>query len=287
MKEAGGGPARCSVAASRPSSVSRRPGAGWVSSRVWPGWRRSSSSVKPPSRLSRSSTAAPVGRQKASASPSAASWASSRWPRGFSLRTTGRPSRTAAQVKATTPPSSASRFFRLQAAVAAASLSSISAALLPRSADGHQPRQYSARRLQWNLQEIAASIRARAYLPERMFPQLRERFGSALDLVVEFSTLGEYRLGADGAVWPASALAPAPERAPQLGGAGDHPLAAQAAVRRIVAGGAAGKVPVATPAARRLADAAPAAARRASDASGPPARRPAPARAASACQGKR
>jgi hypothetical protein len=98
-----------------------------------------------------------------------------------------------------------------------------------------------------------------------MFPQLRERFGSALDLVVEFSTLGEYRLGADGAVWPASALAPAPERAPQLGGAGDHPLAAQAAVRRIVAGGAAGKVPVATPAARRLA----------------------PARAPSACPGER
>jgi hypothetical protein len=85
-----------------------------------------------------------------------------------------------------------------------------------------------------------------------MFPQLRERFGSALDLVVEFSTLGEYRLGADGAVWPASALAPAPERAPQLGGAGDHPLAAQAAVRRIVAGGATGKAPVATPAATRL-----------------------------------
>jgi hypothetical protein len=107
-----------------------------------------------------------------------------------------------------------------------------------------------------------------------MFPQLRERFGSALDLVVEFSTLGEYRLGADGAVWPASALAPAPERAPQLGGAGDHPLAAQAAVRRIVAGGAAGKVPVATPAARRLAEAAPI-------------RRPAPPRAASACQGER
>jgi hypothetical protein len=86
-----------------------------------------------------------------------------------------------------------------------------------------------------------------------MFPQLRERFGSALDLVVEFSTLGEYRLGADGAVWPASALALPPERDPQLGGAGDHPLAAQAAVRRIVAGGAAGHVPVATPAARRLA----------------------------------
>jgi hypothetical protein len=86
-----------------------------------------------------------------------------------------------------------------------------------------------------------------------MFPQLRERLGSALDLVVEFSTLGEYRLGADGAVWPASALTQAPEREPQLGGAGDHPLAAQAAVRRIVAGGAAGSTPVATPAARRLA----------------------------------
>jgi hypothetical protein len=98
-----------------------------------------------------------------------------------------------------------------------------------------------------------------------MFPQLRERLGSALDIVVEFSTLGEYRLGADGAVWPASALAPAirtrparpaaarpaPEREPQLGGAGDR-NAARAAVRRIVAGGAAGPVPVATPAARRL-----------------------------------
>jgi hypothetical protein len=109
-----------------------------------------------------------------------------------------------------------------------------------------------------------------------MFPQLRERFGSALDLVVEFSTLGEYRLGADGAVWPASALAPAPERALQLGGAGDHPLAAQAAVRRIVAGGAAGKVPVATPAARRLAEASSAAARR-----------PAPVRGTRACKGER
>jgi hypothetical protein len=99
-----------------------------------------------------------------------------------------------------------------------------------------------------------------------MFPQLRERLGSALDIVVEFSTLGEYRLGADGAVWPASALTPAPEREPQLGGAGDHPLAAQAAVRRIVAGGAAGETPVATPAARR---------------------RPAPARAASGCGERR
>ena len=83
-----------------------------------------------------------------------------------------------------------------------------------------------------------------------MFPQLRERIGSALDLVVEFSTLGEYSLGADGAVWPASALAPAPEREPQMGGVG-VPRAERAAVRRNGAGGAAGLVPVATPAARR------------------------------------
>ena len=85
-----------------------------------------------------------------------------------------------------------------------------------------------------------------------------------LDIVVEFSTLGEYRLGADGALCPASALIPAshkrpespdaqrwaPEREPQMGGAG-APNAARAAVRRIVAGEAAGTTPVATPAARR------------------------------------
>ena len=84
-----------------------------------------------------------------------------------------------------------------------------------------------------------------------MFPQLRERIGPALDMIVEFSTLGEYRLGADGAVYPASALAPASERVPQLGGAGDHPVALRAAVRRIVAGGAVGSSPAASPAARR------------------------------------
>jgi len=84
-----------------------------------------------------------------------------------------------------------------------------------------------------------------------MFPQLRERIGPALDMIVEFSTLGEYRLGADGAVYPASALAPASERVPQLGGAGDHPVVLRAAVRRIVAGGAVGTTPAATPAARR------------------------------------
>jgi len=98
-----------------------------------------------------------------------------------------------------------------------------------------------------------------------MFPQLRERIGPALDIVVEFSTLGEYRLDADGVLRHASALTPtmrsrparpgvervAPEREPQLGGAGVHDVA-RAAVRRIVAGGAAGGAPVATPAARRL-----------------------------------
>jgi hypothetical protein len=75
-------------------------------------------------------------------------------------------------------------------------------------------------------------------------------------MIVEFSTLGEYRLGADGVVHPASALAPASERAPQLGGVGDHPVAVRAAVRRIVAGGAVGITPAATPAARRATPAA-------------------------------
>jgi hypothetical protein len=84
-----------------------------------------------------------------------------------------------------------------------------------------------------------------------MFPQLRQRIGPALDIIVEFSTLGEYRLGADGVVHPASALALPSERAPQLGGVGDHPVVKRAAVRRIVAGGAVGTTPAATPAARR------------------------------------
>jgi len=84
-----------------------------------------------------------------------------------------------------------------------------------------------------------------------MFPQLRQRFGPALDLIVEFSTLGEYRMDTEGVLRPASAFAHASERAPQLGGAGDS-VAGRAAVRRIVAGGAAGLAPAATPAARRL-----------------------------------
>jgi hypothetical protein len=83
-----------------------------------------------------------------------------------------------------------------------------------------------------------------------MFPRFREQLGTALDLIVEFSTLGEYRLGVDRAPGAAGAPAVAPDHAPQLGGAGSP--AGRAAVRRIVAGGATGRTPVATPAARRL-----------------------------------
>ena len=88
-----------------------------------------------------------------------------------------------------------------------------------------------------------------------MFPQLRQRFGAALDLIVEFSTLGEYRLDADGVLRPASALAPALSacrswEAPAI------PSPRRAAVRRIVAGGAVGIAPAATPAARRADDGA-------------------------------
>jgi hypothetical protein len=52
-----------------------------------------------------------------------------------------------------------------------------------------------------------------------MFPRFREQIGTALDLIVEFSTLGEYRLAADGP-GASSAPADAPGQAPQLGGAG-------------------------------------------------------------------
>ena len=84
-----------------------------------------------------------------------------------------------------------------------------------------------------------------------MFPRLREQIGTALDLIVEFSTLGEYRLGAYGVSAAAGAPVGAPGHAPQLGGAG--PRAVRAADRRTVAGGPAGAMPVATPAARRRA----------------------------------
>ena len=83
-----------------------------------------------------------------------------------------------------------------------------------------------------------------------MFPRLREQIGTALDLFVEFSTLGEYRLVGEAIPGASSAPADAPSQAPQLGGAGVHAL--RAAVRRTVAGGATGSTPVATPAARRL-----------------------------------
>jgi hypothetical protein len=83
-----------------------------------------------------------------------------------------------------------------------------------------------------------------------MFPRLREQIGTALDLFVEFSTLGEYRLAAEAIPGASSAPADAPSQAPQLGGAGVHAL--RAAVRRSVAGGPTGSTPVATPAARRL-----------------------------------
>jgi hypothetical protein len=95
-----------------------------------------------------------------------------------------------------------------------------------------------------------------------MFPRLREQLGTALDLIVEFSTLGEYRLDVDCVHGAPSAPAVAPSHGPQMGGARD--VSVRAAVRRTVAGGATGIVPVATPAARRLAAAG----------SGPPPRIP-------------
>jgi hypothetical protein len=86
-----------------------------------------------------------------------------------------------------------------------------------------------------------------------MFPRLREQIGTALDLIVEFSTLGEYRLAVE-ANGASSAPVDAPGQAPQLGGVRAEAL--RAAVRRTVAGGATGVVPVATPAARRRMQAA-------------------------------
>ena len=104
--------------------------------------------------------------------------------------------------------------------------------------------------MQEKLHESAASIRRPAYLLERMFPRFREQIGTALDLIVEFSTLGEYRLAAE---VPGASGAPADAsgQAPQMGGAGSS-FNLCAAVRRTVAGGPTGHVPVATPAARRL-----------------------------------
>jgi len=110
--------------------------------------------------------------------------------------------------------------------------------------------------LQQKLHQIGGSIRWPSYLLERMFPRFREQIGTALDLIVEFSTLGEYRLAAD-VPGASSALADASGQAPQMGGTGPS-LNLCAAVRRTVAGGPTGHVPVATPAARRLRDRRPA-----------------------------
>src|SRR5919197_4845604 len=81
-----------------------------------------------------------------------------------------------------------------------------------------------------------------------MFPTPRQRLGDALDLVVELSTLGEYRLGGHEPPSPPSATQAAGATAPGMGGAG--PPAGRAPGRRTVAGPA-GCVPAATPAARR------------------------------------
>src|SRR5215210_1181241 len=53
-----------------------------------------------------------------------------------------------------------------------------------------------------------------------MFPRLTERLGIALDLFVEFSTLGEYGSGGSPTPEPASAPPAAVSHAPGLGGAG-------------------------------------------------------------------
>jgi hypothetical protein len=98
-----------------------------------------------------------------------------------------------------------------------------------------------------------------------MFPGLRQRLDAALDLLIEFSTLGEYGLAAPAPGGGASAPHAACDRVPRLGGAGH--VAARAADRQEVAGGAvasqrspASGLPrmgaAATPAARRLALAA-------------------------------
>jgi hypothetical protein len=107
-----------------------------------------------------------------------------------------------------------------------------------------------------------------------MFPRFREQIGTALDLIVEFSTLGEYRLGAGSAPGATGAPAGASEAASRLGGlphvrlglpafpAPARAWAEDAADRQTVAGGAAGCEPAATPAARRPSTVRPARVRR-------------------------
>lgn len=70
------------------------------------------------------------------------------------------------------------------------------------------------------LQEIGASVRRAAYRYERMFPRFEQRLRARLDLLVEFSTLGEYRVAAAGGVMPASSCWDGPQvaEAPRLRG---------------------------------------------------------------------
>jgi hypothetical protein len=93
-----------------------------------------------------------------------------------------------------------------------------------------------------------------------MFEGLKDRIGTALDCLVEFSTLGEYRLAAPAA--DSSAIAPPAASSPGSGLGGHelsgiaHPGATPARAAggpacRTVAVGAIGTVPVATSAARR------------------------------------
>jgi hypothetical protein len=93
-----------------------------------------------------------------------------------------------------------------------------------------------------------------------MFERLKDRIGTALDCLVEFSTLGEYRLAAPAAAGSASAPPSSSSHGSGLGGhvlSGiAHPGATPARgaggpACRTVAVGAIGSVPVATSAARR------------------------------------
>src|SRR4051794_6446586 len=77
-----------------------------------------------------------------------------------------------------------------------------------------------------------------------MFPRLTERLGTALDLVVEFSTLGAYGLGDSPAPEPPSAPPAAVSHAPGLGG-GRCNAAGRSRTRRSIAGATAGCSPAA------------------------------------------
>src|SRR3954471_18179194 len=93
-----------------------------------------------------------------------------------------------------------------------------------------------------------------------MFERLKDRIGTALDCLVEFSTLGEYRLAAPAATGSASAPPHASSHGAGLGGhelsghahpGGTPASAAGGPACRTVAVGAIGNSPVATSAARR------------------------------------